>query len=101
VDEETSRFQRRMPGAGTAVRNDPVHHHLVVWMDRMLHLVDVVMEDEGIEPAVRAKVVRCVLYGSPNVADAELRMEQQQRMVDLVKYQAAPMVILPKDGEQR
>jgi len=100
VDAETRRYQQRMPDTSWAVRNDPIHNHLVRWMDTMLRLVDLVMEDEGVDAATRAKVIRSVLYGSPNQAEADLRMEQQQLMVTHLE-RSASTVFLAEGGEQR
>jgi hypothetical protein len=89
-----------MPGAQRAETFDPIHSHLTWWMDRMLHLADMVMEDEGIDSAVRAKVIRCLLYGSPNVADAELRMVQQEQLVEFART-AQPSLLVTGDLAQR
>lgn len=72
------RYQLNMPGAHEAWLNDPTHHYLVTWMDTMLTAVDMVMEDEGIAPEVRERIIRTVVYGGPNPADAEQRIAQQR-----------------------
>lgn len=62
-------------------------------MVSILHLVDMVLEDEGIAVDTRRNVARCILYGSPNPADAELRAEQQGQIQDVLKF-ASPTILL-------
>ena len=61
----------------------------------LLERLDAILADEGVPPATAAHVIRCMLYGSPSVADAELRMEQDKRMVEMAA-RMPPLPINPK-----
>jgi hypothetical protein len=54
------------------------------------------MEDEGVPEHVRARVIRTVVYGGPDVADAELRLELNQAAVKRLAEQS-PQFVLPDD----
>jgi hypothetical protein len=103
--EEAERYRCRMAGAGKASATDPMYQFQTTWLRSMLDLADMVMEDEGVPSEVRRKVVRGVLYGSPNVADAELRVEQREVTVrHLRETPVNPLVLaefLNEGGEQR
>jgi len=51
----------------------------------MLSRLEVILEDEGVEPATAERVIRCMLYGSPSPAVAELRMRQADEQVKLLE----------------
>ena len=51
----------------------------------MLSRLEVILEDEGVEPATAERVIRCMLYGSPSPAVAELRMRQTEEQVKLLE----------------
>jgi len=91
--EEAERYQRRMSGAGKAASTDPMYQFQTTWLRSMLDLADMVMEDEGVPPDVRRRVVRGVLYGSPNVADAELRVQQHEVMVQHLSETPATLTV--------
>lgn len=103
--EEEERYRRRMPGAAKAAATDPMYHFQTTWLRSMLDLADMVMEDEGVPPEVRRKVVRGLLYGSPNVADAELRVEQREVMVrhllETPVMLTVPADLLDEEGKLR
>jgi hypothetical protein len=50
----------------------------------MLARLEVILDDEGVSRETAERVLRCLLYGAPSVADADMRMEQHGRMVDLL-----------------
>lgn len=78
LQQARERWSERMPGAYRAYMIDPTHHYQVDLMDAVLATVDMAMEGEGVPEETRQRVVRAVVYGSPNPADAELRMAQQK-----------------------
>ena len=53
-------------------------------LKELLERLDAILTDEGIDPGTRQRVIRSMLYGSPSEADARLRMEQHERMADLL-----------------
>ncbi|WP_218976710.1 hypothetical protein [Kitasatospora sp. GP30] len=89
-----------MPSAEKAAAFDPIHHHLTHWLDQMLHLVDVVLEDEGVTTETRQRVVRGILYGSPNPADAEMRAAQRDQLADILEARPPSSVVLRDATEQ-
>lgn len=99
TDAETERYRQRMFGASKAAVTDPMFQFQTAFLRSMLDLADMVMEDEGVTPEVRRRVVRGVLYGSPNVADAELRVQQREQLTEELKRQVHMAVRL--DGEKQ
>ncbi len=75
VDGLIGRHLRRDRLAVRAYTGDALYSAQMRWLRAALILVDGVMDDEGIPAEVRERVVRCVLYGSPDPADAVLRMD--------------------------
>jgi hypothetical protein len=53
-----------------------------------VHQLGIVLEDEGVPDELAERILRGVLYGSPNVADAEQRMRDHEAMMDLLKRSA-------------
>jgi hypothetical protein len=62
----------------------------------LLTRLEVVLADEGVDPATVVRVIRCMLYGSPSEANARLRMAHDQRLMELAR-RVAPMPIDPVD----
>jgi hypothetical protein len=86
VDDAYGRFRARMPSPGDAERQDPVYQWKSESMKRLLSMVDIAMEDEGVPDDVRRRVVRTVLFGSPDETDAALRIEMtEQPKQDLMR----------------
>lgn len=54
---------------------DGWYHHQWFMLRDMLGRLEVILEDEQVPHEVTVRVLRCLLYGSPSPADAELRME--------------------------
>ena len=52
----------------------------------MLDRLEVILDDEGVDRATAMRVIRCMLYGSPSPAAAELRIQQERRMVNLLEH---------------
>jgi hypothetical protein len=80
VDEVMDSHRARMPGAAAAGATDPNYQYHWRLMRTILALADIVMEDEDVPVDVRRRVVRGVVYGGPNVADAEHRVATAQQM---------------------
>lgn len=90
VSDESDWYRHNMPGAAKAAATDPMYQFQTTWLRSILDLADMVMEGEGVPPDVRRKVVRGLLYGSPNVADAELRVRQNEVMVQQLRDAPPP-----------
>lgn len=50
----------------------------------MLDRLELILDDEGVPRDVAMRVIRCLLYGAPSPAAAELRMQQERQIVDLM-----------------
>jgi len=96
VRDVIERYEQRMPGAGHARQQDAQYAHQWRWMQSMLTVADMAMEDEGVPEDVRARVIRTVVYGGPDVADAELRMELNEAAVKRLAEQP-PWLVVPDD----
>jgi hypothetical protein len=72
---------------------DPAYRmHMQVMRD-WLHQLGIVLEDEGVPDELAERIIRGVLYGSPNVADAEQRLLDREKMMQLVKQQASQPIV--------
>lgn len=102
IRQARERWARRMPGATHVQHYDAVTHFQTHYIDTMLTLADMAMEDEGIPEHVRQRVIRTVVYGSPNPADAELRITQHEQDVARLLEQNLPLdpnLFTPPAGE--
>lgn len=76
-------FQRTGQPRDTAL--DAAWQYQLSVLRDMITRLEVILQDEGVERPTAERVMRCLLYGAPSVADAELRMQQQQeRMIKLL-----------------
>lgn len=62
----------------------------------LLARLEAILEDEGVEPAVTMRVIRCMLYGSPSAADAELRMEREAVIKEMYLRMPPQPFIVPR-----
>jgi hypothetical protein len=70
TEHVVDRYLARMPGAREAYQNDPTYHAQIAFMRRVFSSIDMAMEDEGVSPAVRLRVLQSVMYGAPYEPDA-------------------------------
>lgn len=61
----------------------------------LLTRLEVILEDEGIPGPTTERVIRCLLYGSPSPADAELRIRQHDEMIQLMQRLPSDPAVLP------
>lgn len=87
-------YARRMGLALTAHQDGQFDYSLNV-LREILQRLEVILEDEGVEPEKATRILRCLLYGAPSEADAEERIRTHQEMVKLM--QAAPIRFLIKE----
>lgn len=71
----------------SAYMNDAMFHCQCAQFRRMLHLVDEALKDSGIVLRTRDKVLRTVLYGGPDEAEALRRMDEFAKQVKLLEQQ--------------
>jgi hypothetical protein len=60
------------------------------WLDRL----EAVLDDEGVPHDTAYRVVRCMLYGAPTQAAAEVRSWQESARMELVKTHAPDLMTL-------
>lgn len=51
----------------------------------MLSRLEIILEDEGVDRATLERILRCLLYGSPSPAVAELRMRETERTMEMLQ----------------
>ncbi len=85
VDRLIRDHMRRDPNAEEAFLRDPVYSAQLRFLRSMLRLVDEVMNHEGVPAPVRLRVVRAVLYGSPDGADAIVRINDRAAAVQITE----------------
>ena len=85
-------FQRTgQPRAGAF---DGAYQYQVTVLRDLLTRLEVILDDEGVPRDTAKRVIRCMLYGMPSQADAELRMRQTEEMTKLLMEQAPPPIPL-------
>lgn len=97
VQAAIDRYCGRLPGALEAQHNDPQYAHHMAWLSRMLEIADMAMEDEQIPEQSRARVIRTILYGSPDETDALARIEQQAAKADAIARNAPAAYDIPDE----
>ncbi|MEU0078537.1 hypothetical protein ABZY58_11625 [Micromonospora tulbaghiae] len=100
VRDEIDRYLQRMPHAREAMLKDPQYHWQIQWARRNLELMDLALDNEGVPEDVRVRVIRTVLYGTADEAEALRRIDQTQRRMQEVRldFMSRPQVIPIPDG---
>jgi hypothetical protein len=89
------RYQERL-GGRRAYLEDPQHHWQMTWLRRMLDVIDMAMEDEGVDERSRERVIRTVLYGAPDPGEAERRIDEQQKQIELLMTAPVGPIVNPE-----
>jgi hypothetical protein len=76
-------FRRTGQPRGSSL--DGVYQYELAVLREMLTRLETILEDEGVARETVERVIRCMLYGAPSPADAELRMRQQERMAEMLQ----------------
>ena len=74
----------RRTGYPGAQALDAAYQYQVTVLRDFLERLEVILDDEQVPQSTAQRVLRCLLYGSPSVADAELRMQQTGQIKDLL-----------------
>lgn len=90
VREAVDRYMRRIPGADSARALDPIYSAQFTFMERVLQIVDMAMEDEGVPERSRERVIRTVVCGAPDEYAAHQRMARNEKVVEWVKTHPGP-----------
>lgn len=93
-----ARYVARFRSHRKAVHADQQHRAQIAWLRRMIDTIDMAMEDEGIGPRSRERVIRTVLYGAPDPDAALARVEEHEQLVREMAMSPGPIRIdLPGD----
>jgi hypothetical protein len=84
VQAAVARYRARVDD-DRAARTDPQYNAQWKWLMRMLETADMAMEDEGIPRESRERVIRTILYGAPDPVEADRRIDERQRTVELLR----------------
>jgi len=78
-------FRRRCvpPDSGL----DGLYKYEMTVLRDTLDLLEVILDDEGVDRETAQRVVRCMLYGSPSPAAAEERMRRDAEESRLLEHQ--------------
>jgi hypothetical protein len=94
VDAVVHRYRARVDD-DRAARTDPQYNAQWRWMVRMLETADMAMEDEGIDPRSRERVIRTILYGAPDPAEADRRIDEHLRLVEEMRTRPLGPIVVP------
>ena len=91
---EAERFYARTgrPGPGQL---DAAYQYETAVMIEMLDRLEAILDDEGVPRETAERVIRCMIYGSPSPAAAQMRMDQQEQMADLLSRMPPGPRIIP------
>lgn len=93
VTQLISEHYRRQPGA---LAVDAMYGVQMKIIRDLLERLDEILDDMGTPEDARRHITRCMLYGYPSRADAELRGEETERYLALVQRMAAPTLLTPR-----
>jgi hypothetical protein len=82
-------YFRRTGRPGAAGLDAACQYQVTVLQD-LLELPELVLDDEGVPGETVHRVIRHMLYGSPSVADAEMRMQREEQLKDLLRNTVRP-----------
>ena len=77
-------YFRRTGRPGTPGLDAAYQYQTMVLRD-LLERLEVILDDEHLPEEMAKRVLRCMLYGSPSVADAELRIQQTEQIKELLE----------------
>lgn len=92
--QEAERFYARTsrPGPGHL---DGAYQYETAVMIEMLDRLEAILDDEDVPRETAERVIRCMIYGSPSPAAAQMRMDQQERMADLLSRMPPQPISFP------
>lgn len=94
------RFQSEIPNAHRARVNDTRYQDHVELMRRLLAIADLEMENQGVPESARQTVLRAIVYGGLDPAEAIRRIEQMQVMTEAIEkgaFSRHAIQVLPGD----
>ncbi len=97
VDRLLDRWLQRMSGSREALRDDARYYAQFSFMRRTFVAMDMAMEDEGISEIIRLRIIRTLVYGAPDEADALARIERQKAEVERLKWAPPRGIVVPEE----
>lgn len=94
VDEEIQRFFKQT-GVEATYQTEAYYHAQWHLYRQQLNLFDAAMENQDVPKMTRQAVIRMVLFGGPNEAEAIDRLRQQQEAVEAIKWAPLPSLTIP------
>ena len=88
----------RRTGRPGAMALDAAYQYQTTVLRDLLERLEVILDDEHVPVVVIQRVLRCMLYGSPSVVDAELRMQQAEQITQLAARVPPLPVVVPAAG---
>jgi len=76
---------------------DACYQYEMTILRDMLSRLEVILGDEGVPRDVAARVIRCMLYGSPSPATAEERMRREAETVKMLNERPPIPFEMPAD----
>jgi hypothetical protein len=92
LEEVMREYRERFPEVDTARRNDTYTHFAWELLRQMLNSVDWTLANEDVDARLHYRILMNMALGAPGPWDAEIRMEQEKRFLDLAKYGPPPTV---------
>lgn len=80
IQDALRRYHFRVQG-GRAHNQDTQHYMQWRWIESMLNVVDMVLEDNDIPEDVRRRVTTQIIYGGPDPSQAEERVAAREREI--------------------
>ncbi len=85
TDQEIERYSIRLGNPGAA-RTDPYFQYHLTLLRNLLTIVEISLEDQGVDPEIARKVIRHVVFGGyPESADIVVRREHEAEMRRLIE----------------
>lgn len=95
-----ARFARHVPAVRDAVQTNDIEHYvnqmLVYWLDA----ANLTMRDEGIEGAVRHRVMTSIICAVYAPAAAYARRQEEERLTAVVESMTAPNFLVVTEAEK-
>jgi hypothetical protein len=88
-------YQRRTGQPGDGHKDGVYAYQWAVLRDVLVRL-EVILEDEDVPRATAERVLRCLLYGAPSAADADMRTEPHDRTAELLARIPPPLLVPPQ-----
>lgn len=92
-------FLRRYPGAESADLQDPMCRWQIRMLRSVLAIVDMVLEDLGVDEDIRRQAMTAALFGAaPDPHAAKVRMQERAEHMEAIKRTVVPIHVERWDG---